>query len=150
MTPRTRILCATPLKINNIYLADIKERGYLLRVSQPQNKMKTLSQKITNEANRISRQYIAILAKGNEPATLASIVEAQKFDIMDTIADGRANMSDTIEKVRQSAHSLIKMDLDASPRLAQRLVDFRAARQARDNQAAAAESRKWTSLPSIA
>lgn len=111
--------------------------------------MKTLAEKITTEAIRISREYITIITAGNEPAKLASVVESQRYGIMGNINDGRANMSDTLEKVRLQAHIRIKMDLQANPELAQRLIDFRAARQARDAASAAAESRNWTPLPSM-
>jgi hypothetical protein len=112
--------------------------------------MKTLAHKIRIEANRISRDYIEILANGNEPATLASTIQTQRYGIMDNINDARANMSDTLEKVRIHAHSLIRMDLEANPKLAQRLIDFRKARTERDNQAASAEQRNWRPLPSMA
>ena len=112
--------------------------------------MKTLSQKINSEANRISREYIAILAAGKEPATLAAQIEAQRYGIMSNINDARANMNDTVEKVRRLALHLIKTDLHAMPHLAQRLTDFRAARAARDYQAAAEESRNWKPLPALA
>ena len=111
--------------------------------------MKTLAHKISTEANRISRDYVQILANGNEPGTLASAIHLQRYGIMDNINDARANMSDTLEKVRLQAHSLIKMDLQAKPELAQRLIDFRAARQARDTASASAESRNWTPLPAM-
>lgn len=111
--------------------------------------MKTLAHKISIEANRISRDYMKILANGNEPGTLASTIHIQRYGIMGNINDARANMSDTIEKVRLHAHSLIKMDLQANPELAQLLVAFRAARTARDNQAAAEESRNWKPLPAM-
>jgi hypothetical protein len=110
---------------------------------------KTLALKINIEANRIAREYVAILAAGNEPGTLASAIQLQRYGIMDHINDARANMSDTIEKVRIHAHSLIKMDLRANPELAQRLIDFRAARKARDEQSARDEQRGWKPLPAM-
>ena len=112
--------------------------------NQTTKTMKTLAHKISIEANRISRDYMEILANGNEPGTLASAIHLQRYGIMGNINDARANMSDTLEKVRQHAHSLIKMDLQANPELAKRLIDFRAAR---DNQSAAEESRNWKPLP---
>jgi hypothetical protein len=111
--------------------------------------MTTLTHKISIEANRISREYIKTLASGNEPPALAAAVEVQRYGIMGNINDARVNMSDTLEKVVIAARHLIKMDLQASPQLAQRLIDFRAARQVRDNQAAASESRSWTPLPTM-
>lgn len=112
--------------------------------------MKTLSLKISIEANRISREYIEVLAKGNEPAKLAAIIHIQRYGIIDHINDARANMSDTIEKVRIQAHRRIKMDLQANPLLAQRLIDFRAARVQRDNQEAMNEQLNWKALPAFA
>jgi hypothetical protein len=56
-------------------------------------------------------------------------------------------MSDTLEKVRIHAHNLIKMDFQAKPELAQRLIYFRAARKAMDEQAARDEQRSWKPLP---
>ena len=110
----------------------------------------TLALKISIEANRISREYIEVLAKGNEPAKLAAIIHIQRYGIMDHIDDARANMSNTIEKIRVQAHYLIKMDLQANPLLAQRLIGFRAARIQRDNQEAMSEQRNWKSLPAFA
>ena len=112
--------------------------------------MKTLADKIRIEANRISREYVQILANGNEPGTLASAIHMQRYGIMGNINDARANMSDTLEKVRIHAHSLIKADLQSLPDLAQRLIDFRAARKAREEQEACEEQRNWMPLPSIA
>lgn len=112
--------------------------------------MKTLSQKINTEANRLARQYVAILAKGGEPATLAAQIETQRYGIMSNINDGRANMGDTLEKVRRLAHDRIAMDLQSAPELAQRLIEFRATRAAREYQTAAAESRNWKPFPALA
>lgn len=111
---------------------------------------RTLSQKIAAEAARICRDYINILERGQEPATLRSIVQANRADILECINDGRANMSDTIEKVRSQAHFNIKCELELRPELAQRLIDFRAARKARDEQEAMNEQRNWRPLPAIA
>jgi hypothetical protein len=119
------------------------------RDNQPTNEMRTLKHKIAIEANRISREYIDTLQRGYEPASLASMVQAQRYGIMDNIRDGRANMTDTIEKVRRHAHSLIKMDLEANPDLAQRLIAFRGAKAARDEQIAREEQRSWRPLPAI-
>jgi hypothetical protein len=112
--------------------------------------MKTLAHKINIEANRIAREYVQILESGKEPATLGSIIQATRYGILGAINDARANSSDTLEKVRVSAHYNIKRDLESRPELAQRLIDFRKARTERDNQEAIAEQRNWRSFPSMA
>ena len=111
---------------------------------------RTLNQKINSTAARISREYIEVLANGSEPSKLSAIINASKYDIMSAINDGRANMNDTLEKVRSQAHYNIKCELQMRPELAKRLVDFRAARQARDEQEAMNEQRKWIPLPAMA
>ena len=111
------------------------------------NNTKTLAHKISIEANRISREYISILSNGNEPVTLAATINAQRYGIMDHINDARVNMNDTLEKVRICAHSLIKMDLQANPEIAQLLIDFRTARHQSDEREQANESSSWMPFP---
>lgn len=101
--------------------------------------MRTLSNKINCEASRIAHEYIKTLADGNEPATLAAIIQLTRYGILANIGDGRVNASDTLEKVKIQAHLYIKIDLGQNPELAQRLIEFRAARTARDNQAVTAD-----------
>ena len=113
-------------------------------------KTRTLTQKINSTAAKIAREYIEILANGNEPTQLRAIINASKYDIMDRINDGRVNMNDTLEKVFGQAHYNIKCELQLRPALSNRLMEFRAVRKARDEQAASKEQRNWLPLPILA
>jgi hypothetical protein len=112
--------------------------------------MNSIATKINREAHIICKRYIEVLENGNEPATLLSQIEHSKYDIMESINDARLNMHNTIERVRSQAHYNIKCELQLRPELAQRLIDFRKARQARDEQEASNEQRNWIPLPVLA
>jgi len=112
--------------------------------------MNSIATKINREARIICNRYIQVLERGNEPATLRSQIEHSKYDILSSINDSRLNMDNTLERVRSQAHYNIKCELQLRPELAQRLIDFRKARQARDEKEASNEQRKWLPLPAIA
>lgn len=111
--------------------------------------MKTLSRKIESEAVSLYRNYVAILERGEEPATLLSIIEFNRGSILSSINDKRINPSNTIDRIYRQAHAHILRHLRLDPVLAQRLMDFRAARKARDEQKAAEEQRSWLPLPAL-
>jgi hypothetical protein len=116
---------------------------------EPTN-MNSIANKINREARMICNLYIQVLERGNEPATLRSQIEHSKYDILSSINDSRLNMDKTLERVRSQAHYNIKCELQLRPELAQRLIDFRKARQASDEQEASNEQRKWLPIPAIA
>jgi hypothetical protein len=119
--------------------------------TQPEpTKMNSIATKINREARIICNRYIQVLEQGNEPSTLRSQIEHSKYDILSSINDSRLNMDNTLERVRSQAHYNIKCELQLRPELAQRLIDFRKARQARDEQEAVNEQRNWIPLPAIA
>ena len=98
----------------------------------------------------ISKHYIEVLESGNEPATLRSQIQHNRYEIMLSLDDSRLNMDNTLERVRSQALYNIKYELQLRPELAQRLIDFRKARQARDEQEASNEQRNWIPLPVLA
>ncbi len=112
--------------------------------------MNSIATKINREARIICNRYIQVLERGNEPSTLRSQIDHSKYDILSSINDSRLNMDNTLERVRSQAHYNIKCELQLRPELAQRLIDFRKARQARDEQEASNEQRNWIPLPAIA
>ena len=112
--------------------------------------MNSIATKINREAHIICKRYIEVLERGNEPATLLAQIEYSKYDIMESINDARLNMHNTLERVRLQAHYNIKTELQIRPELAQRLIDFRKARKARDEQEAINEQRNWLPLPVLA
>jgi hypothetical protein len=118
--------------------------------NQQNQPMNSIATKINREARIVCNRYIQVLERGNEPATLRSQIEHSKYDILSSINDSRLNMDNTLERVRSQAHYNIKCELQLRPELAQRLIDFRKARQARDEQEASNEQRKWLPLPAIA
>ena len=118
--------------------------------NQQNQPMNSIATKINREARIICNLYIQVLERGNEPAALRSQIEHSKYDILSSINDSRLNMDNTLERVRSQAHYNIKCELQLRPELAQRLIDFRKARQARDEQEASNEQRKWLPLPAIA
>ena len=98
----------------------------------------------------ISKHYIAVLERGNEPPTLRSQIHHNRYEIMLSLDDSRLNMDNTLERVRSQAHYNIKCELQLRPELAQRLIEFRKTRQARDEQEASNEQRNWVPLPVLA
>jgi hypothetical protein len=135
-------------------LSLLRAYGFFLlspRATSNQNQpMNSIATKINREARIICNRYIQVLERGNEPATLRSQIEHSKYDILSSINDSRLNMDNTLERVRSQAHYNIKCELQLRPELAQRLIDFRKARQARDEQESYNEQRKWLPLPAIA
>jgi hypothetical protein len=111
---------------------------------------RSLNYKIEIEAAIISKQYIKTLEAGKEPATLRSIIDQNKYDILESISDGRVNMYDTLEKVRSKAHFNIKCELQLRPELANLLISFRSARKKQDEIESINEQRNWIPLPALA
>jgi len=116
------------------------------QLNQPTNHMKitrNLNSKIEQEASIISGQYIKTLEAGKEPATLRSIIDHNKYGILERISDGRVNMDDTLEKVRSQAHYNIKCELQLRTELANLLIGFREARKKQYELDAMNEQRSW-------
>jgi hypothetical protein len=103
--------------------------------------MITKNMKIRRAARVIAKGYLKTIEEGKEPPYLSFLIHDQKYDILGNVNDARLNMSDTLEAVRQEAHWMIKDQLEQTPNLAEKLVSFRKAREARQNELDMAEQR---------
>lgn len=108
---------------------------------------KATSYKITRQINKLAFDYVATIARGQEPALLAAWVEGNKYDIMDAINDARLNMGKTLVRVEYGAKAKIKELLAGEPALAARLVEFRKASEAREKEEALADHKEFTKTP---
>ena len=99
-------------------------------------------QKIRRAARIVAKGYIKTLEEGREPARLAAQVEFSKYDILGNVNDDRLNMTDTLVSVQREAFSMIKMELENRPELANVLIGFRKARAEKEEASEREEMRK--------
>ena len=105
--------------------------------------MTTKNMKIRRAARVIATGYLKTLEEGGEPPFLSFLIQDQKYDILGNVNDARLNMTDTLEAVRLEAKWMIKDQLEQRQTLANRLINFRQAREQRAEEEAMAEQSNW-------
>ena len=108
----------------------------------------SINYRITSQAALIKRAYIKIIEQGGLPARLSSWIVDTRYGILDGVNDRRLNQDKVLYEVKTRAHHMIKGHLQATPLLAQRLIDLRALKAAEVLRMESEENAKMTPPPS--